>query len=78
MMMGLLMDTFSENMMTDTQHQISVKIAETLEQLQDLNPDLYGFRYSQLYSNKGYANPEAWTVKTLHQIEQDLINNTKA
>ena len=70
--MGLLMDTFSENMMTDYQHQINVQIAETLERLQDLNPDLYGFRYSQLY-----GNTENWTVKTLHQIEQDLIDNAK-
>jgi len=77
MMMDLLMDTFSENMMTDTQHQLYVQIAETLEQLQDINPDLYGFRYSQLYSNKGYANLEVWTVSTLHKIEQDLIDNAK-
>jgi hypothetical protein len=77
MMMGLLTVTFSENMMTDTQHQINVSIAETLEKLQDLNPDLYGFRYSQLYSNKGYANLEVWTESMLHQIEQDLIDNAK-
>jgi hypothetical protein len=63
--------------MNTYQHQISVKIAETLERLQDLNPDLYGFRYSQLYSNKGNANLEVWTVKTLNQIEQDLIDNAK-
>jgi hypothetical protein len=59
--------------MSDYQHQISVKIAETLEQLQHLNPDLYGLRYSQLYAPHG--NPENWTVSTLHQIEQDLIDN---
>ncbi len=62
--------------MTDYQHQINVQIAETLEKLQFLNPDLYGLRYSQLYSNEGLANPEVWTVKTLHQIEEDLITNT--
>jgi len=59
------------------QHQINVLIAETLEKLQFLNPDLYALRYSQLYSNKGYANPESWTVSMLHQIEQDLIDNAK-
>ena len=63
--------------MNNYQHQLNVQIAETLEKLQDLNPDLYGFRYSQLYSNEGIANPEAWTVSTLHQIEQDLIDNAK-
>ena len=63
--------------MTDYQQQINIIIAETLEQLQPLNPDLYGLRYSQLYSNQGNANPEVWTVKTLHQIEQDLIDCKK-
>jgi len=57
------------------QHQISVKIAETLEQLQHLNPDLYAFRYSQLYAPHG--NPENWTESMLQQIEQDLIDNAK-
>ena len=61
--------------MTDYQHQISVKIAETLEKLQDLNPDLYGFRYSQLYAPHG--DPANWNVSMLHQIEQDLIDNAK-
>jgi len=61
--------------MTETQHQLSVKIAETLEKLQDLNPDLYGLRYSQLYAPHG--NIANWTVQTLNQIEQDLIDNAK-
>jgi len=61
--------------MTDYQHQINFMIANTLEKLQPLNPDLYGLRYSQLYAPHG--SPENWTVQTLHQIEQDLINNTK-
>jgi hypothetical protein len=63
--------------LTDYQHQINIQIAETVEQLQHLNPDLYALRYSQLYSNKGLANAEVWTVKTLHLIEQDLIDNAK-
>ena len=58
--------------MNTYQHQLSVKIAETLEQLQDLNPDLYGLRYSQLYAP--YGNPENWTESMLQQIEQDLID----
>ena len=63
--------------MTETQHQLDVQIAETLHQLQYLNPDLYGFRYSQLYSNKVLANLEVWTIQTLNQIQQDLIDNAK-
>ena len=58
-----------------TDHNLHVQIAETLEQLQDLNPDLYGLRYSELYANKGHADLQAWTETMLHQIEQDLINN---
>jgi len=61
--------------MNTYQHQINVLIAETLEKLQDLNPDLYGFRYSQLYAPHGDISN--WTVSMLHQIEQDLIDNAK-
>jgi len=57
--------------MTDYQHQIAVLIAETLEKLQDLNPDLYALRYSQLYSNH-----DDWNVIKLHQLEQDLIHES--
>jgi hypothetical protein len=59
-----------------TDHNLNVQIAQTLEQLQHLNPDLYGLRYTQLYSNEGIANPLAWTETMLHQIERDLINNS--
>ncbi len=58
-----------------TDHNLNVQIAETLEQLQHLNPDLYGLRYSELYANQGLANPLAWTDTMLQQLEQDLINN---
>ena len=58
-----------------TDHNLNVQIAQTLEQLQYLNPDLYGLRYSELYANNGVADPQAWTENMLHQIEQDLINN---
>jgi hypothetical protein len=56
---------------------LQVRIAQTLEELQHLNPDLYGLRYSELYANKGEANLQAWTESMLHQIEQDLINNAQ-
>lgn len=63
--------------MNNYQQQINVLIAQTLEELQELNPDLYATRYSQLYPNKGIADPQAWTVQALHQIEQDLIENAQ-
>ena len=55
---------------------LQVRIAQTLEELQHLNPDLYGRRYSELYANNGVADPRAWTENMLQQIEQDLINNS--
>jgi hypothetical protein len=61
-------------MMTDD-YILQVRIAQTLEELQFLNPDLYGLRYSELYANNGVADPQAWTDTMLQQIEQDLINN---
>ena len=61
--------------MTDD-HILQVRIAQTLEELQHLNPDLYGLRYSELYANNGVADPQAWTDTMLQQIEQDLINNS--
>jgi len=60
---------------TDYQHQLNVKIAETLEQLQDLNPDLYGVWYSKLYQPHG--DIKEWNVTTLHTLEQFLIDYTK-
>lgn len=62
--------------MTTDQHILQVRIAQTLEELQHLNPDLYGLRYSELYANKGEADPQAWTDTMLQQLEQDLINNS--
>ena len=59
-----------------TYQTLDIRIAQTLEELQHLNPDLYGLRYSQLYANKGEADPLAWTDTMLQQIEQDLINNS--
>jgi hypothetical protein len=59
-----------------TDHNLNVQIAQTLEELQFVNPDLYGLRYSELYANKGLADPQAWTQTMLEQIQQDLINNS--
>jgi hypothetical protein len=59
-----------------TDQTLDIRIAQTLHELQFLNPDLYGIRYTQLYSNEGLANPQAWTETMLQQIEQDLINNS--
>lgn len=60
--------------MTYTQ-EINILIAQTLEKLQDLNPDLYGEWYTKLYQPHGHSCN--WNVKTLHLIEQEIINQTK-
>ena len=57
------------------QEQINILIAETLEKVQHLNPELYGQWYSQLYPP--YGNTDNWNVATLHQLEQLIIENTK-
>jgi len=59
-----------------TYQTLDIRIAQTLEELQHLNPDLYALRYTQLYANKGLVDPQAWTDTMLQQIEQDLINNS--
>jgi hypothetical protein len=47
-------------------------IADTLEKLQDLNPDLYALHYTELYTER-----RNWNVAKLHQLEQDIIENAK-
>jgi hypothetical protein len=58
--------------MTDYQHDLDFIIADTLEKLQPLNPDLYAVHYTELYTEKSN-----WTVAKSLQLEQDIINNTK-
>ena len=60
--------------MTSATHQLNILIAQTLEKLQDLNPELYGYWYSKLYHTVGYE--ENWNDKTLDILEQLLIDNT--
>ena len=53
--------------MTD-QHNLDVMIAETLEQVQHINPELYGHWYSKLYAPHGdIAN---WNVSTLDELNR--------
>ena len=66
------MNLISTLTMTNT-HKMHVQIAETLEELQHLNPDLYGLRYSQLYANKGEVDPQAWNEQTLKMLQNDLL-----
>ena len=58
--------------MSNYQHQLNVMIADTLEKLQDLNPDLYSLHYAELYTER-----RNWDVAKLHQLEQDIIENAK-
>jgi hypothetical protein len=57
------------------QEQINILIAETLEKVQHLNPERYATWYSKLYAPYGDTNN--WNVKTLHTLEQLLIDYSK-
>ena len=57
--------------MTYTQ-QINILIAQTLEKVQELNPERYGYWYSKLYPP--FGDNENWNVRTLHTLEQLLID----
>ncbi len=57
------------------QQQINILIAETLEKVQHLNPERYATWYSKLYPP--YGNTTNWNVKTLHTLEQLIIDYTK-
>ena len=53
-------------------HGLNVLIASTLEKVQDSDPERYAFWYTKLYSA---PDREAnWNVKTLHTLEQLLID----
>jgi hypothetical protein len=56
-------------------HGLNVLIASALEKVQDLNPERYGAWYSLLYPPHG--SREYWNVKTLHTLEQLLIDYAK-
>jgi len=50
-----------------------INIAQTLEKLQGLNPELYGNWYTKLYHP---VDVDSWNVETLHTLEQLLISET--
>ena len=54
-------------MMTD-QHNLDVMIAETLEKVQHINPELYGHWYSKLYAPHGDITN--WNQTTLTALKQ--------
>ena len=53
--------------MTD-QHNLDVMIAETLEKVQHINPELYGEWYSKLYAPHG--DTANWNVSTLDELNR--------
>lgn len=57
--------------MTTPTQQVNILIAETLEKLQDLDPELYGYWYTKLYHPVG--DEDDWNVTTLDILEQLLI-----
>jgi hypothetical protein len=49
---------------------INFQIAETLEKVQHINPELYGMWYSKLYPPHG--NNENWNMETLIHLNNIL------
>jgi len=52
------------------QHTLDFQIADTLEKIQEINPDLYGMWYSKLYPPHGDGN--YWTAETLAHLNNLL------
>jgi hypothetical protein len=57
--------------MADYQHNLDVEIAETLEKVQHINPELYGYWYSKLYAPHG--DTANWNVRTLEELKQLFV-----
>jgi hypothetical protein len=55
--------------------QMNILIAQTLEKLQNIDPECYGMWYSKLYPP--FGDNENWNVNTLHALEQLLIDCVK-
>jgi len=49
---------------------IDFQIADTLEKIQHINPEVYGLWYSKLYPPHGDINN--WTMETLAQLN-DIV-----
>ena len=57
---------FSLRLMTD----IDFQIADTLEKIQHINPEVYGLWYSKLYPP--HVDINNWTMETLAQLN-DIV-----
>ena len=53
-----------------TYKELLVEIAQTLEQVQNISPELYGEWYSKLYPP--YGDTDNWDVNTLKELKQIL------
>jgi hypothetical protein len=47
--------------------EINVEIAETLEKIQVINPELYGYWYSKLYPP--FGDNKLWNKETLTHLD---------
>ena len=54
-----------------TDHEMNVEIAETLERVQHINPELYGEWYSKLYAPHG--DTANWNLTTLAALKQLFV-----
>ena len=60
------------------QTEMNNAIAQGLDQLNNLNQQVFDFWYSELFDENDDPIMEMWTDKTLNEIEKDVMYNSSA
>jgi tRNA U34 5-methylaminomethyl-2-thiouridine-forming methyltransferase MnmC len=60
------------------QTEMNNSIAQSLDQLNNLNQQVFDFWYSELFDENDDPIMEMWTDKTLNEIEKDVMYNSSA
>ena len=60
------------------QTEMNNSIAQSLDQLNNLNQQVFDFWYSELFDENDDPIMEMWTDKTLNEIEKDVMYNSFA
>jgi tRNA U34 5-methylaminomethyl-2-thiouridine-forming methyltransferase MnmC len=60
------------------QTEMNNSIAQGLDQLNNLNQQVFDYWYSELFDENDDPIMEMWTDKTLNEIEKDVMYNSFA
>ena len=60
------------------QTEMNNSIAQGLDQLNNLNQQVFDFWYSELFDENDDPVMEKWTDQTLNEIEKDVMYNSSA